>query len=361
VDTPKYLRLAQELEKQIRTGSWNKGKVPSVRDIAQEHGVSVMTASRALQVLRGKGLVNTIERSGCFLTNPPEPEAGHFALVLNVTPGPYQRASGRTNSAGFETLARSSGATIRTDLFEFHPGADFRSQVERARAAGIDGVFLLPSRLGEEAIRLDEAFVAACREHELPVVLIERNLAGRQRELTCDLVSMDDLAGGRALTRHLIEQGRRKIAFVLGSLSSSHLDRQAGYLCEMAGAGLAPTLLTQATPELTRETYLALADQLDNAQADAVIGYCDYLSLGLVIELLRRGVAIPGRIALAGFDNIDIGQGFSVGLTTYECPSDAIAVEARRLVQRRRATPDAPPLHVSVPGKLIVRNSTEQP
>ena len=122
--------------------------------------------------------------------------------------------------------------------------------------------------------------------------------------------------------------------------------------------GLAPILLTQSAPSLPRETYLALAEQLREQGADAVIGYSDYLTLGLVIELLRGGVAIPGQMALAGFDNIDIGQGFSVGITTYECPSDAIAVEALRLLQRRRAEPDAPPLQVSVPGRLIVRNST---
>lgn len=356
MDTPKYLRLAHNLEQEIRTGNWSKGKVPSVRDIAQEHGVSVMTASRALQVLRGKGLVNTIERSGCFLTTPEE-SAGRYALVLNVTPGPYQRASGETNEAGFRTLAQATGASIRTDLFDLRPGVDLSEQVRQARAA-LDGVFLLPARVCEAAIGRDEAFVAACREHNLPVVLLERNLCGRQRELTCDLVAMDDLAGGRLLTRHLLDLNKRRIAFVLGSPTSSHLNRQAGYLSELAGAGLSPILLSQPTHPLTRETYLSLADQLRDLNADAVIGYCDYLTLGLVIELLRRGVAIPGEMALAGFDNVDLGQGFSVSITTYEAPSDAIAAEALRLLQRRRDDPNAVPLQVSVPGRLLVRNST---
>jgi LacI family transcriptional regulator len=126
----------------------------------------------------------------------------------------------------------------------------------------------------------------------------------------------------------------------------------------MAGAGLTPILLIQPPGMLDREAYTSLAEQLLQSSADAVIGYSDYLVLGLVIELLRRGVAIPNRMGLAGFDNIDIGQGFSIGVTTYEFPSTAVAFEAVRLLQRRRTEPTSPPLHVSVPGRLIVRNST---
>ena len=49
---PKYLTLSHQLAARIRAGEWQRGRLPTVREIADEYGTSSFTASRALGVLR---------------------------------------------------------------------------------------------------------------------------------------------------------------------------------------------------------------------------------------------------------------------------------------------------------------------
>jgi LacI family transcriptional regulator len=363
---PKYLQLAQALELRIQAGQCQTGKMPTVRDLAEQHRVSIVTASRALQVLRDKGLIHTVERSGCYLVPPsPEAPAESWALVLRTTAGKWQQSSTHTTRAGFDAVAAREGVTFPPLNLDLAAGErDLRRQVRAAARDGVGGVFFLPSRLSDELLRQDEQFLAACRAEGLPVVLIERNLRGLDRPLEHDLVANDDLDGGRRCTRHLLDQGRRRVACVIASPTSSHQDRLAGYLHALETAGRAagqdlPRLVLELPPDLPgREAYGWLADRLLKHRADGAICYHDYTALGLLLELLRRGARVPHDLAVVGFDDLPIGQTFTLGITTYAFPAEAVARQALRLMRERVRDPQAPPVRVAVPGRLIVRESS---
>jgi LacI family transcriptional regulator len=360
----KYLDISRAIESQIL--GKNGEKVPSSRAIAREYGVSLVTASRAIQVLRDKGLIRTVERSGSFVTTAVPAADGQecYALVRRSTPGPWFQASLSFSQVGFATIQRHEGVRFDTDLFQFDDAtrrSDLQLQARRAVEAGVTGVVFLPSRYKAEAARQDEIFLEVCREVGLAVVLIERNLRGLARPLEYDLVAADDFDGGLRCTEHLLEQARRRIAFVTGSPTSSHLGRLAGYLTSLhrAEAGCGPLVLEQSSGLASKDSYEELADQILGHTADGVVCYQDYTALGLILELLKRGVRVPADIAVTGFDNLPIGKAYSIGVTTYAFSSEAVARHATRLMRERLLHPASPPVKLLIPGELIVRESSD--
>jgi DNA-binding LacI/PurR family transcriptional regulator len=79
--------------------------------------------------------------------------------------------------------------------------------------------------------------------------------------------------------------------------------------------------------------------------------------MGLILELLARRVRIPEDVAVVGFEDLPIGGAFSIGLTTYSPDFEAIACQALRVMASRIDAPDAAPARITVPGRLIVRES----
>jgi len=364
---PKYLEVSAALEAQMRGGRWDNGKMPSVRGVAQQHGVSVVTASRAIQVLRDKGLIRTVERAGCFRI--PAPAAERWALVLRLTPGPWQRATLGMTRSGFDALAQREPMHLEVDHFPLTTDLAERDILPLVRAAkeqGVGGAFLLPSRHGEEDMRLDERFLVCCDMEQLPVVLLERNLRGHNRQLERDLVAMDDVEGAALSTRHLIELGRKRVALVVASPTSSHNDRIAGYLYALHAAQLAsrkaaerkPIILYQSEKLASRDAYAQIADQVRKLNVDGIVCYQDYTAMGLIVELLARGLSVPDDVAVTGFDNLPIGNSFTIGVTTYAYPSENVAEQAVRLMRERLGNPDRAPMKVVVPGRLIIRESS---
>ncbi|HXR45001.1 MAG TPA: LacI family DNA-binding transcriptional regulator [Pseudolysinimonas sp.] len=213
---------------------------------------------------------------------------------------------------------------------------------------------LLISPYGEIESRL-----ALLRSRGTPSVLVDR-LSG---DASFSSVSVDDVAGGRVAAQHLLDIGRRRIAFVGGPLGirqvSDRLAGAAAAVSDRADAELEVVELTALTVLEGRRAGQELAARSRTERPDAVFAANDLVATGLLQALVMQGsLRVPDDIALIGFDDIDFASAAVVPLSSVRQPSELIGRTAVQLLLEEAAEPALPPRQVVFQPELVVRAST---
>lgn len=298
-----------------------------MRDVAERAGVSTMTVSRAL---------STPDRVSPEIRRRVEEAVGASGYVPNRLAGSL--SSSRSNVAGLVV------PSIRNTLF----------------SDTIQGISDVLHRHGHHLMVADSAY-SPQEEEALVTAFLAQRVAGlvlhntthtpalrelirrsgvpvvENGTLTDDpldmVVSYSNVDAAKAMTLHLVRLGYRRIALVTLPLANNErsLERRRGHAAALAEAGLPvdPRIMLEMPPGLPSgcEAILRL---LDIAPAvDAVFFAGDVLAVGALLECQRRGVAVPGRIAIASFDDVDLLRHLNPGITTVRLP--------RREVGRRSA------------------------
>jgi DNA-binding LacI/PurR family transcriptional regulator len=161
-------------------------------------------------------------------------------------------------------------------------------------------------------------------------------------------VSSDNRRGGFEATSHLIEQGRRNIAFV-GTATPGYpefLERWRGYCEALRSAGIEPDERLRVTAEPNEEAGRSAVTELveRGTPFDALFAASDLAAIGAMHALQSRGVRVPEQVAIVGFDDIPAASLSSPPLTTVaqeprqaaEALIDALvdAVEERKAANR---------------------------
>ena len=175
-------------------------------------------------------------------------------------------------------------------------------------------------------------------------------------------IGSDNRQGGFDATTHLIERGRRRIAF-LGDASEHRpefRERYHGYRDALAAAGLEldPELHVSILDSLEELGERATEQLLDSgAQFDAVFAASDLLAIGAMHALQSRGLRIPEDVAIVGFDDIAIARSTTPPLTTvHQNTKLAGEVMVDTLVALLRGDDAA---HSQLlPSELVVRGTT---
>ncbi len=180
-------------------------------------------------------------------------------------------------------------------------------------------------------------------------------------DLAADCVGMDDENGTRWAVRHLIQQGRRRIAFVGGYPTSSTRQRRLySYRETLKAHGITfdPALCVDSP--VTRRGGYDAAHQLLRMKQPPSAAYCysDVIAFGVMLGLRAAGLEAGADFAVIGFDNVPEASLWHPSLTTVSADPRGLGEQAAQLMLRRIWTPDAPIQRAIMPSRLIVRDST---
>jgi len=174
-------------------------------------------------------------------------------------------------------------------------------------------------------------------------------------------VGFSQYEAGRAIAEHLLARGRRRIAFAAGQLDPRVMQRAEGYRSALRAAGCYDPARELLTPQ---PTSIALGgrqfEQLLTAQPDLdAVFFCnDDLAQGALLAALRLGVAVPDRVAVAGFNDLDGSDQMLPPLTTVRTPREKIGAHSAATLLALMRGESVPVPTVDVGFDLVVRGST---
>lgn len=166
-------------------------------------------------------------------------------------------------------------------------------------------------------------------------------------------VSVDDVAGGYLATKHLIECGRKKIAFVGGPLTVHQIaDRLAGAKKAVAeNSGVA--LEVVEIKNLSVQSGRALGNQFE--KFDGIFAANDLVAIGIMQACVVDGnISIPNDLSLIGYDDIDFASAAIVPLTSVRQPSAEIGKAAIELLTNEKSKTR----NIEFQPELVIRAST---
>ncbi len=339
----------------MREASRTPDKRPTINDIAKRAGLSKASVSRALN---GKQDVDPETRKRVL----------KLAAQIGYVPSASARAlsNGRSNCLGLlvptltwpwilevlrgvaEEIERSGYSLI---LYTTSGGEDsereFMSQVVPAGA--VDGLALvIPLGMLEYIERLAKG--------GLPVVVVDDR--GHYPDLPT--VATTNIEGGRSATRHLIDNGRRRIAMLNGPHDfGCNRDRLAGYKSALQKAGLQfdPRLVVDSDFKETGGASAMTALLAADPDLDGVFVANDVMAFGAMRALRNAGRRVPDDVAVVGFDDIPASAMTHPPLSTVRQPLYEMGRTAASMVMAA-VRGESITKRIELPTSLVVRESS---
>ncbi len=341
----------------------------TIKELAKICGVAVSTVSRAMN---DRGDVNPSTRARIRAA------AAKYGYVPNTSARRLKIGSTETISVfvqgelaqllvevlqGLEEAFAEAGYEITISHVAGRRKLDHAATVERiVREGKFAGVVFL-GRYGnadrEESAQLSRRLA----ELDVPMVFCTTtDYSGDAARHS--FVSVDDRAGARELTAHLISRGHRRIGFI-GAATERDPDhawalRLEGYAAGLQAAGIAfddalvvPSLM-QSQIYTMRNGYEAMARWLAESPVpvSAFIGVSDAVAIGASRALREAGFSLPADVSIVGFDGLDIAEYHSPSLTTLAQPLAEIAQSTARVLLSTMRDPNRAIEQVWIRGRL---------
>ncbi|EKD98105.1 MAG: hypothetical protein ACD_23C00583G0001 [uncultured bacterium] len=326
-------------------------KKVTASDVAERAGVSKWTVSRAFtdgasvapKVRdRIRSIANEMGYSPNLLARSLSTRStGLIAVVADELANPNQLVA--LNESTRQLQARGLSTLLLNISPEYRPAMALRL----ADQFQVDGIMFLGTTLTRELIDL------AQRIKHIPLVVIMRNSG----EADIPFVSTDGYTAGAEIADLFLAQGYQRIGYMAGPMSvRTELRRMEGFRDRLNASGVALAVVLETTHYRREQGMKAMQHYLESTPRDLRLEalFCenDILAIGATDALLAANA--QRKIAIVGFDDIEMAASPSYELTTFRQPVEYLVGEAIRLI----VEPDsAKSKALMVPGSLVLRAS----
>ncbi len=326
-------------------------KRPTLKDVADRAGLSIASASRALNARPhvSPSVLARVRDAADALGFVPHAGARQLTLRRTGTIGVIlPDLFGEFFSELIRGVDHAAHRHEQQLLLSTLHGATGRvAMVASAMSGRVDGLLVMAPECDRDA--LDRDLPAG-----LPTVLLNTTLPGRSS------ISVDNRAGAFEATEHLLTGGRRRLAFVCGP--DANTDSQArltGFRAALAGCQDAaeplvlPGDFTEDSGVLAAETLLR-----HRGAIDGVVCANDMIAIGCLLALRAAGVSVPGEIAIIGFDDVPAARYLSPTLSSVHIGISRLGTLAVERLLDAIDAPTAPPRVDALTPVLMARGST---
>ncbi|MBV8114630.1 MAG: GntR family transcriptional regulator [Silvibacterium sp.] len=356
-DLPKHRQVFESLLYAIQSGVYTPGdRLPSEAELGKTFLASRITVAKAVNELQRLGLVSRRAGAGTYVVPSKQNSGRVFGLLIPDL--------GRTEI--FEPIChgmlRSPLAAVHSLLWG-HAMGESKKQEEEAEhlchhyiAQKVSGVFFAPLEFTPHKDVFNRRIAGALDRAGIPIVLLDRCIAAYPERSRYDLVGIDNRRAGFQITRHLLQLGAKRIAFVAKPLSAPTVEaRIAGYREALYSAGLciSENLVRFGDPE----DRSFIRSVMDDCRPDAIVCANDLTAAKLMHGLLEIGIRIPEEVRMVGLDDVRYASMLPVPLTTHHQNCGDIGAVAMSAMLERIEHSNLPTRDILLQTRLVVRKS----
>ncbi|NAW69782.1 substrate-binding domain-containing protein [Vibrio sp. V27_P1S3P104] len=300
---------------------------PTLQDIADQVGMTKMTVSRYLRDPSSvaektqKKISQVIESIGYIHNRVPsimsKSSSRAIGIILpslsnQVFAHLVQGIEEVTQAAGYDTLIAHTGYNVQVE----------ESKIAAFLSYRVDALILTETNHTERALQmLKSAGIPVVETMEIPTQPIDMAVGLNHEQISYEVI------------QQLIARGRKKIIYLAARLDTRTKLRMQGYQRAMEEAGLLPIQVStgeHSSFTLGGELLQQALEQYPDM--DAIFCTNDDLAIGAMMYCSHHGIAVPQKIAVVGYNALDIGQAIIPKLTSVETPRFAIGKKSAELL-----------------------------